>query len=354
MKKHNFASKSKRRQILLAFLLTILLTPILESKVFSGFIEVDLYPYYTEDYNLFDNGYRGFFDYFDEDHITIPDLPGATFYVKSKNHSGPHVLSSTLEGTESIEIPINEPGIERAYILGTGTYLSSAFGHGTLWCDDISHFSFTLYYSDGTEEEVFPINTLTGLSRWSDILHGYMYGYDDVAVGHFPASDWGHYHLYQINVDSHKTLSTITMNDKAGGVLGIDTVGDYSILAVTLQSVPEPTITLPDSINLKSKGVIPVAIITTDSFDATLVDPLSVEFGPNGALESHEKGHIEDVDNDGDLDIVLHFKTQETGIECGDTEVSLVGETFDGQYFIGSNNIATLGCKQKHNKKGYK
>lgn len=100
----------------------------------------------------------------------------------------------------------------------------------------------------------------------------------------------------------------------------------------------------PNSINPRSKGVIPVAILTTDTFDATTVDPLSVVFGPNGAVEAHEQGHIEDANGDGDLDLVLHFKTQNTGIQCGDTAAALTGQTFSGQAIEGSDSIVTVGC----------
>ena len=107
----------------------------------------------------------------------------------------------------------------------------------------------------------------------------------------------------------------------------------------------------PNSINPRSKGKIPVAILTTSTadgdpidFDATTVDPLSVEFGPGGAAEAHGKGHLEDVDGDGDSDLVLHFKTQETGIQCGDTEASFTGETFGGQPITGTDDIQTVGC----------
>ena len=90
--------------------------------------------------------------------------------------------------------------------------------------------------------------------------------------------------------------------------------------------------------------MISVAILTTEDFDATTVDPLSVEFGPNGATEAHNRGHIEDVDGDGDDDMVLHFRTQETGIQCGDTSASLTGQTFDGTPIEGSDAIQTVGC----------
>ncbi|MBF8296994.1 MAG: uncharacterized protein HW389_3539, partial [Bacteroidetes bacterium] len=99
----------------------------------------------------------------------------------------------------------------------------------------------------------------------------------------------------------------------------------------------------PNSINLKSNGVTPVAILTTSIFDAKGVDPLTVRFGPKGAKESHGKGHIEDANGDGIPDMVLHFKTQETGIESGQTVVMLTGKTLTGRDIIGKDSIVTVG-----------
>jgi len=99
------------------------------------------------------------------------------------------------------------------------------------------------------------------------------------------------------------------------------------------------------SINPKSKGVIPVAILSTATFDATTVDPASVKFGPDGAGETHGRGHNEDVNRDGRTDLVVHFRTQDTGIVCGITSVSLTGITFSGQAIKGSASIRTVGCK---------
>lgn len=98
-------------------------------------------------------------------------------------------------------------------------------------------------------------------------------------------------------------------------------------------------------INLKSKGVTPVAILSTDDFDAGQVDPDTVTFGPDNAAATNKVAHIEDVDGDGDYDQVFYFKTQETGIACGDTEATLSGQTFGGLAIWGTDTIRTIGCK---------
>ena len=102
----------------------------------------------------------------------------------------------------------------------------------------------------------------------------------------------------------------------------------------------------PNSINPRSKGVIPVAILTTDTFDATTVDPTTV-FGPTGTEAVPVQVALDDVDGDGDTDMILHFNTQDTGIQCGDTSASLTGETFSGQPITGADSIRTAGCHSR-------
>jgi hypothetical protein len=101
----------------------------------------------------------------------------------------------------------------------------------------------------------------------------------------------------------------------------------------------------PNNINAKSEGVISVAILSTGNFDAITVDPASVRFGPNGAPEVHGRGHIEDANGDGIMDLVLHFSTQETGLGCGNTTATLTGATFDGNSIRGSDSVNMVACK---------
>lgn len=100
-------------------------------------------------------------------------------------------------------------------------------------------------------------------------------------------------------------------------------------------------------INPGSHGVIPVGVITTSTaagegadFDATTVDPSTVVFGPGGAAATHSA--IEDVDSDGDMDLVMHFDTAATGLSELDVEACLSGETYDGQPIEGCDVIVTV------------
>jgi hypothetical protein len=95
-------------------------------------------------------------------------------------------------------------------------------------------------------------------------------------------------------------------------------------------------------VNPRSRGRIEVAILSAESFDATTVDPATVRFGINGATAV--RWEFDDVDRDGDLDLILQFRTQDTGIACGETTASVTGQTFTGQQIMGSDSVRTVGC----------
>ena len=143
---------------------------------------------------------------------------------------------------------------------------------------------------------------------------------------------------------------SFTVDTQTGAVLTTSPPLAGNLSGVEFEETPEVEIDIkpgsdPNAINPAARGSIPVAILTTGTFDALTVSPSTVQFGPAGASIAHRSGHLKDVDKDGDLDLVLHFRTQESGIQCGDTEAFLTGETFDGQPIQGSDSIVTVGCR---------
>ena len=98
----------------------------------------------------------------------------------------------------------------------------------------------------------------------------------------------------------------------------------------------------PNHVNPRSHALLRVALLATESFDPTLVDPRDVRFGPAGARPVGVRAR--DLDGDGRLDAVYYFRTNKTGIACGDASASLAG-VIDGQTFKGTDSIVTRGCR---------
>lgn len=93
-----------------------------------------------------------------------------------------------------------------------------------------------------------------------------------------------------------------------------------------------------------SNNLLPVALHgeATD-FDITQVNVSSVRFGV-GQAENQAVPILDDFNGDSEADLVLGFATQDASILCGDTEVSLVGETLSGEMFSGTDTISTTDC----------
>jgi len=117
----------------------------------------------------------------------------------------------------------------------------------------------------------------------------------------------------------------------------------FAITSSAQEEVPVPVDIKPEScpnpLNVKSKGVLPVAILGTEDFDVTQIDPATIELEGVAPL----RWDLEDVATpyepfvgkedcmedciidgpDGFLDLTLKFDTQEV--------VDALGEVFDGE-----------------------
>lgn len=112
----------------------------------------------------------------------------------------------------------------------------------------------------------------------------------------------------------------------------ITVTGCLTIIEVKLDIKPG---SYPNSINLKSRGKVPVAVLTSEDFDASTVNPETVEF----ADASPVRTTLEDVDSDGDMDMLFHFNTQDLNLDENSTEATLTGTTYGGQPIQGTDTV---------------
>ena len=92
----------------------------------------------------------------------------------------------------------------------------------------------------------------------------------------------------------------------------------------------------PNSINLKSKGVVPVAVLGSADFDVTTIDPGTVEF----ATASPLRWTLKDVNDDGLMDMLFHFKTQKLDLNETSSSAPLTGDNMTGDVHIkGSDSV---------------
>jgi hypothetical protein len=107
----------------------------------------------------------------------------------------------------------------------------------------------------------------------------------------------------------------------------------------------------PNAINLRSHGLVPVAILSSEQFDATTVDPETVELAGSGvAMRGKSKrymAHKEDVNGDGLVDLVLQVATENLDPELfQDGYAILTGATFGGRDIEGKDEITLVPPKK--------
>lgn len=104
----------------------------------------------------------------------------------------------------------------------------------------------------------------------------------------------------------------------------------------------------PASINPKSKGILPVAVLSTSTFDATTINPSTITFGPMGPTRANPVWYIRlDVNRDRRPDMLFFFRTQDAGFGCEAPNAGIQGQTKTGQQISGNSPIRIVGhCKK--------
>jgi hypothetical protein len=137
-------------------------------------------------------------------------------------------------------------------------------------------------------------------------------------------------------------------------VTAIDQHGGVSApVAYDVDVIQSPSIeVLPGQVNLNGGGLVPVVLFSTADFDVATLDLESLQLSGATAVDSA----FEDVDDDGDLDLVLYFQREDfldayaaaLVVDLADgtlddnhqeVELVLTGQTQDGADILGTAGV---------------
>lgn len=97
-----------------------------------------------------------------------------------------------------------------------------------------------------------------------------------------------------------------------------------------------------NEVGLSREPDVLVALLGSHTFDVGDVDLASLRFGPGAAQPDGPESHA-DINRDGEPDLILRFATVATGLQPGDSQACLTGDTLDGTTFQGCDTVVVVG-----------
>lgn len=142
----------------------------------------------------------------------------------------------------------------------------------------------------------------------------------------------------QTLIDQHGAGSIYMSIGLQGG--SVDVFSSVQAVAVNIKAGDAP-----NTLNLRSRGVIPVVIPSTDQFDATSIDVSSLRFGATGEEAAAVRAILDDIDGDGDTDLLVFFRNQEMSVDCETLFTYITGTTLTGTEIAGTDSVNIVGCR---------
>jgi len=233
---------------------------------------------------------------------------------------------------------INYPVTEGLRVFGTANLLTGASVSYFIYVEDEG--TLNMYSGADVGWYVTAINGSTvnieggTVGMWIDVALGaevtvYGTGFNLEEGVHF--IDWGTVTGLYENGDQ----INLTFDCQPGATITLAAPGSSEPMPIDIDIKPGGN---PNNINLKSRGVVAVAALTTNDFNAGEIDPGTVQF----AGASPVRCKLCDVDGDGDDDMLFHFKTQDLELDEDSTEATLTCETFGGDKLTGTDTVRII------------
>jgi len=204
-------------------------------------------------------------------------------------------------------------GINSTYIITSSSTMEADNWYHVVLTHDASYTR--LYINGSLDKEETPGGTIVNLNKALKI------GWDDYAAAR----------VFNGVIDEVRIWD--------GALTGSNIEYNYSLWNIGIDIKPGSD---PNSINLGSNGVVPVAILGAEYFDAATVNPSTVTLaGSKVKVKGHSgnSGSLEDVNGDGFLDLVVQVYTEDLELTNGDVDAVLNAYTYAGPALTGSDSI---------------
>ena len=280
------------------------------------------------------------------------------------------------------------------YDAATSTITRVATVNALMGSGDADIFSFpaiendvvTVDIDDGAKSGAGSIDTIVSLHHPAQptlpvVPYKVMTWNDDGApdAGSFGAGDSyiGNFVIPKQDATYYAAVTGFDNHVFDGGVYSgapVNATGTYTLIVTIVRTVTEPPAPAPapepapqpqaltigidikpglrviSRVNHKSRGEIPVALLSSSTFDATTVDVSSLTFGHTGdeaSLKRCLKRGV-DVNHDRVPDLLCFFENQLAGFEPSDEQATLKGMTADRTPFEGTGVLKVVPEKRRH------
>lgn len=194
---------------------------------------------------------------------------------------------------------------------------------------------------DGNNVSLYVDGNLIGSTQTSININYSLSNNNDLTIGKFnQACDFNS--AFQGGVDEVEIFSRALSQSEIQSIYAAGSLGKCKTIMVTVDVKPDSD---PACINPKSKGVIPVAVLGSATFDVATIDPstlslnsLSVNNVGNGRFQCS----ISDVNRDGYPDLVCQFGNTASAWKNNPTTAILSGKLYDHTNILGSDAICLV------------
>jgi hypothetical protein len=194
--------------------------------------------------------------------------------------------------------------------------------------------------------------------QWDSVVGGtgYAYAFSEIAIN--PATnelyvDWPHLRAFNLDTFAERAVGFDAKGINDGGI---------ELFPATAVAVDIDPWSDANEIKTLPQTLLPVAVLSTSiadgdsaDFDATQIEPASVQFGPDAA-PNVAATFITDIDGDADDDVIFGFRPLDAGITCQQSgpeeyeiwldhdgavveDAMIAGATYAGERFGGSDFI---------------